>query len=103
MIKETVDAIRLAELNGEKIINTATMNSQGMKRDVVAKGEEYRNNAMNLAKKNAEKEMADLIEKCNLYENQKKKEIEIEVLALEKNAYEKMESTIDAIINECIV
>lgn len=102
MIKETVDAVRLAELNSEKIINTATMNSQGMKKDIVTKGEEYRNNAMALAKEKVEKEMAEMIKKCMEYESQKQDEISKEVMDLKNSAYEKIEYTVDEIIRECI-
>ena len=31
MIKETVDAVRLAELEGDKVISTAKVNGQDMK------------------------------------------------------------------------
>lgn len=103
MIKETVDAVRLAELNGEKTINTATMNSQGMKKDIVAKGEEYRNNALAFAKEKAEKEMLDMIKKCMEYESQKQNEISKEVMDLKNSAYEKIECTIDEIIRECLI
>ena len=42
MIKETVDAVRLAELEGDKVISTAKVNGQDMKNQVKIQGAEYR-------------------------------------------------------------
>ena len=42
MIKETVDAVRLAELEGDKVISTAKVNGQDMKNQIKIQGAEYR-------------------------------------------------------------
>ena len=56
MIKETVDAVRLAELEGDKVISTAKVNGQDMKNQVKIQGAEYRTERLKEAKEKAEKE-----------------------------------------------
>ena len=53
MIKETVDAVRLAELEGDKVISTAKVNGQDMKNQIKIQGAEYRNERLKEAKKKA--------------------------------------------------
>ena len=53
MIKETVDAVRLAELEGDKVISTAKVNGQDMKNQVKIQGAEYRTERLNEAKEKA--------------------------------------------------
>ena len=54
MIKETVDAVRLAELEGDKVISTAKVNGQDMKNQVKIQGAEYRTERLKEAKEKAE-------------------------------------------------
>ena len=61
MIKETVDAVRLAELEGEK-------------------------------------EMADTVAKCEKYNEEQQKEIDLKVMQLKNKSYEKMDGTVKAIV-----
>mgnify|MGYP000229297681 FL=1 len=56
MIKETVDAVRLAELEGDKVISTAKVNGQDMKNQIKIQGAEYRTEKLKEAKEKAEKE-----------------------------------------------
>ena len=54
MIKETVDAVRLAELEGDKVISTAKVNGQDMKNQIKIQGAEYRTERLKEAKEKAE-------------------------------------------------
>ena len=56
MIKETVDAVRLAELEGAKVISTAKVNGQDMKNQIKIQGAEYRTERLKEAKEKAEKD-----------------------------------------------
>ena len=55
MIKETVDAVRLAELEGDKVISTAKVNGQDMKNQVKIQGAEYRTERLKEAKEKSRK------------------------------------------------
>lgn len=55
MIKETVDAVRLAELEGDKVISTAKVNGQDMKNQVKIQGAEYRTERLKEAKEKAKR------------------------------------------------
>lgn len=55
MIKETVDAVRLAELEGDKVISTAKVNGQDMKNQIKIQGAEYRTERLKEAKEKAER------------------------------------------------
>ena len=55
MIKETVDAVRLAELEGDKVISTAKVNGQEMKNKIKIQGAEYRTERLKEAKEKAER------------------------------------------------
>ena len=51
MIKETVDAVRLAELEGDKVISTAKVNGQDMKNQIKIQGAEYRTGSQGKSRK----------------------------------------------------
>ena len=89
MIKETVDAVRLAELEGDKVISTAKVKIQGA---------EYRNERLKEAKEKAEKEMAETVAKCEKYNEEQQKEIDLKVMQLKNKSYEKMDGTVKAIV-----
>ena len=94
MIKETVDAVRLAELEGDKVISTAKVNGQDMKNQ----GAEYRTERLKEAKEKAEKEMAETVAKCEKYNDEQQKEIDLKVMQLKNKSYEKMDGTVKAIV-----
>ena len=96
MIKETVDAVRLAELEGDKVISTAKVNGQDMKNKI--QGAEYRNERLKEAKKKAEKEMTETVAKCEKYNEEQQKEIDLKVMQLKNKSYEKMDGTVKAIV-----
>lgn len=98
MIKETVDAVRLAELEGDKVINTAKVNSQDMKNQIKIQGAEYRAERLKEAREKAEKEMVDTIARCEKYNQEKQNEIEQKVMQLKNKSYEKMDDTVKAIV-----
>ena len=96
MIKETVDAVRLAELEGDKVISTAKVNGQDMKNQIKIQGAEYRTERLKEAKEKAEKEMA--VAKCEKYKDEQQKEIDLKVMQLKNKSYEKMDGTVKAIV-----
>ena len=98
MIKETVDAVRLAELEGDKVISTAKVNGQDMKNQIKIQGAEYRTERLKEAKEKAEKEMAETVGKCEKYNEEQQKEIDLKVMQLKNKSYEKMDVTVKAIV-----
>ena len=98
MIKETVDAVRLAELEGDKVISTAKVNGQDMKNQIKIQGAEYRTERLKEAKEKAEKEMAETVAKCEKYKDEQQKEIDLKVMQLKNKSYEKMDGTVKAIV-----
>ena len=102
MIKETVDAVRLAELEGDKVISTAKVNGQDMKNQIKIQGAEYRNERLKEAKKKAVLSvrifLADTVAKCEKYNEEQQKEIDLKVMQLKNKSYEKMDGTVKAIV-----
>ena len=96
MIKETVDAVRLAELEGAKVISTAKVNGQDMKNQIKIQGAEYRTERLKEAKEKAE--MAETVAKCEKYNEEQQKEIDLKVMQLKNKSYEKMDGTVKAIV-----
>ena len=94
MIKETVDAVRLAELEGDKVISTAKVNGQDMKNQIKIQGAEYRTERLKEAREKAEKTVA----KCEKYNEEQQKEIDLKVMQLKNKSYEKMDGTVKAIV-----
>lgn len=102
MIKETVDAVRLAELEADKIIRTAEENAQGKKSRIKTQAQEYRVNLLNEAGKKAENEMESTVNKCKSYEKETENQIDIKIADLKSVAEGKMNTAVEAVINALV-
>ncbi|MFQ9515720.1 MAG: hypothetical protein ACLRZ9_07805 [Eubacterium sp.] len=102
LIKETVDAVRLAELEAEKIISTAEENAQGKKTQIKLQAKTYRDNAFMEAHKNAKQEMESTIRKCNAYEEKISNEIDAKVAKLRAGAESRMDKAVEAVIGAIV-
>lgn len=102
MIKETVDAVRLAELEADKIIRTAEEDAQDRKSQIKTQAQDYRINSLNEAKDIAEKEMVSTVNKCKAYEEEAGKEIQIKISDLKTVAEKRMDAAVEAVINALV-
>ena len=98
MIKETVNAVRLAEMKAGRTVNEAEENAQEKKNQVKSQAEEYRENVLQEAREKADLEMKATIKKCKDYSEQMNKEIETKVSDLQTAASGKMEEAVNAVI-----
>ena len=62
MIKETVDAVRIAEMEAEKQIATAKENAAGEKAGIKKKEADYRAEQIQAAQTRADKAMSEVVE-----------------------------------------
>lgn len=102
MIKETVDAVRVAELEAEKIINTAKENGQDNRNQVKSRAEEYRTKALKEAQEKAEQEMQIVVNQCESYEDQCKKNVELKTADLKRVAESRAEKAVKAVIDALV-
>ena len=52
-----------------------------------------------IVKEKAEKEMAETVAKCEKYNEEQQKEIDLKVMQLKNKSYEKMDGTVKAIVD----
>lgn len=102
MIKETVDAVRIAEMEAEKQIATAKENAEGEKAGIKRRETDYRTEQMRKIKAREDKAMSDLMEKCSQYDRNMEKQIDEKVLKLRESSKEKMEMAVGAVIDALI-
>ncbi|MCI9127685.1 MAG: hypothetical protein HFG28_10955 [Eubacterium sp.] len=102
MIKETVDAVRVAEMEADRQIATAKENAEGEKAQVKVKESAYREKLMREAKAQADKAMNEVVKKCNEYDLVKEKQIEKEVAELKAQSDQKINVAVDAVIDSLI-
>lgn len=102
LIKETVDAVRRAELEAEKIISTAEDNAQGKKNQIKSEAQEYRTEALKRTKDSADRAMQDIVDKCTAYEVQTSAEIDKKAAELKSDAESRMEQAVDAVIDALV-
>lgn len=102
LIKETVDAVRVAEMESDKIISTAQENARDKKARVISESEKYRADALHKAEETAEKQMQEMLSKCNDYNKQKSEEIEKKAEILKAGALKNFDKTVDAVINALV-
>lgn len=98
MIKETVDAVRVAELEAEQTINTANENALGRKKQIKCEAEQYRIKALQEAEKQAQKEMQDTVKSCTAFTNRANEKIEEKVKSLRELAHSRSDKAVDAVI-----
>lgn len=102
LIKETVDAVRVAEMEAERQIATAKENAEGEKNQVKMKESVYREEQMREAKAQVDKEMNEVVKKCNEYDLAQEKQIEKRVAELKAQSDQKMSVAVDAVIDALI-
>lgn len=102
LIKETVDAVRLAEQEAEKVINTAQDNAQDKKNQVKSEGEAYRAEALNVARESAELKMQSVVDECKKYEEEYNKGVDKKIAELRKQADSGMDEAVDAVIRALV-
>ena len=102
LIKETVDAVRVAEMEAERQIATAKENAEGEKNQVKMKESVCREEQMREAKAQADKEMNEVVKKCNEYDLAQEKQIEKRVAELKAQSDQKMSVAVDAVIDALI-
>ena len=101
-MKETVDAVRLAEMEAGRVISTAEDTAQNKKNQVKLQAEQYRDLVLQEAKQKADLDMNDIIKKCNGYNEQAEREIETKISDLKAVASRKMEQAVDAVIDALV-
>ena len=102
MIKETVDAVRVAEMEAEKQIATAKENAEGEKNQVKTREADYRTEQMQAAKSKADKAMNEVVKKCSQYDLKMDQQIEEKVAELKALADAKMNMAADAVIDALV-
>lgn len=102
LIKETVDAVRVAEMEAEKQISTAKENAEGEKAQVKTKEKDYRTEQMQMAKSKADRAMNEVVKKCNEYDLNMEKQIEEKVAELKALSGKKMDAAVDAVIDALV-
>lgn len=102
MIKETVDAVRVAEMEAEKQIATAKENADGEKARMKTMEADYRAEQMQMAKMKAEQAMREVVKQCSAYDLEKDKQIEDKVAELKTLSGEKESAAIEAVMDALV-
>lgn len=102
MIKETVDAVRIAELEAEKMIATANDNASNMKQEIKVKAEQYRKDFLRKADEQARKEKETVVRKCNEYDREFDEQIEKSAEQLRAIAATREKAAVDAVIDALV-
>lgn len=102
LIKETIDAVRLAELEAEKVISTAQDNAQDRRNQIKAQGEAYRSKAFDTAAEDAKQAMELTVDKCKQYEEEYNKKVEDIIAKLNSEAEAKMDAAVTAVIEALV-
>lgn len=102
LIKETVDAVRIAELEAEKIISTANDNAANMKQEIKTKSEQYRKDFLRQVNEQAKKEKETVVRKCDEYDREFGEQIEKSAAQLRDIAAKREKAAVDAVINALV-
>lgn len=102
MIKETIDAVRLAESEAEKMIRTAEEDALNQKNQIKSQAKAYREDAFGAAQKKAEQQMNETVQKCSAYEEQTDCEIQAKTTALQDEALDRMDKAVKAVIDALV-
>ena len=102
MIKETVDAVRIAEMEAEKQIATAKENAAGEKAGIKKKEADYRAEQIQAAQTRADKAMSEVVEECKKYDLEMEKQMNEKVAELKASSEEEMEAAVEAVIDALI-
>ena len=83
MIKETIDAVRVAEMEAEKQIQVAKDNAAGRKAELDSMKAQLRKEKLTKAQEEAKKAMDEVVSECRNYDLEMDKEIQMKVRNLE--------------------
>lgn len=98
MIKETIDAVRVAEMEAEKQIQVAMDNAAGKKAELDSRKAQFRKEKLMKVQEEAKRAMDEVVSECNNYDLEMDKEIQMKVMELRDLAKERTDNAIKAII-----
>lgn len=99
LIKETVDAIRIAESDAEKTVMTAKDNAMNMKNDIKIRAQSYREEETDKVKDKARRDMEETIKSCSEADREYNAEIDRQVIKLKEEAAERQPEAVKAVID----
>lgn len=102
MIKETVDTVRQAELEADKIIAQAKEDAQNKKAQIKTEGENYRIQELSKAEHQAQEEMKKVMVQCDKYNAKQDSAMEEKVSKLKTDADAKREKAVDCVISALV-
>lgn len=98
MIKETIDAVRVAEMEAEKQIQVAMDNAAGTKAELDSRKAQFRKEKLMKAQEEAKRAMDEVVSECKNYDLEMDKEIQMKVMELRDLAKERTDNAIKAVI-----
>ena len=98
MIKETIDAVRVAEMEAEKQIQVAMDNAAGKKAELDSRKAQFRKEKLMKVQEEAKRAMDEVVSECNNYDLEMDKEIQMKVMELRDLAKERTDNAIKAVI-----
>ena len=98
MIKETIDAVRVAEMEAEKQIQVAMDNAAGKKAELDSRKAQFRKEKLMRVQEEAKRAMDEVVSECNNYDLEMDKEIQMKVMELRDLAKERTDNAIKAVI-----
>lgn len=98
MIKETIDAVRVAEMEAEKQIQVAMDNAAGKKAELDSRKAQFRKEKLMKVQEEAKGAMDEVVSECNNYDLEMDKEIQMKVMELRDLAKERTDNAIKAVI-----
>ena len=98
MIKETIDAVRVAEMEAEKQIQVAMANAAGKKAELDSRKAQFRKEKLMKAQEEAKRAMDEVVSECKNYDLEMDKEIQMKVLELRDLAKQRTDNAIKAVI-----
>ena len=99
MIKETIDAVRVAEMEAEKQIQVAMDNAAGKKAELDSRKAQFRKEKLMKVQEEAKRAMDEVVSECNNYDLEMDKEIQMKVMELRDLAKERTDNAIKAVIH----
>ena len=98
MIKETIDAVRVAEMEAEKQIQVAMDNAAGKKAELDSRKAQFRKEKLMKVQEEAKRAMDEVVSECKNYDLEMDKEIQMKVMELRDFAKERTDNAIKAVI-----
>ncbi len=102
MIQNTIDAIKDAETAAEKKVEAAKREASKMKTEVKEEADLFRNAQFQKAEEDSARAMDETVSQCREKTRQTKQRIAAEVAEINKEAAEKMEGAVEAVIRSLV-